>query len=98
MPSRLWCVLMILLWAVPLAASAEQAGGAAAAGESGSHEQHIQAAPGGGDMIILRPESQYVIHGSTDAGGHLHVGCARDGGAAQPSSATPPVSAWPGAR
>ncbi len=42
-------------------------------------EGKVEAAPGGGDMIILGPESRYVTHGSLDRQGRLKVGCGHDG-------------------
>lgn len=40
----------------------------------------VQAAPGGGDMLMLGPEFRYVTRGSLDRQGRLRVGCAHDGG------------------
>lgn len=45
-------------------------------GESSS--ETIQAGPGGGQMIILAPDRQYVIRARTSESGAVHLGCARE--------------------
>lgn len=39
----------------------------------------IEPAPGGGEMVILGPESRYVIHAWLDEQGKVAAGCRRDG-------------------
>ena len=38
----------------------------------------VQAAPGGGDMVILGPESRYVTRAWRDDGGRVQCGCTRE--------------------
>jgi len=40
-----------------------------------------QAAPGGGDMLVVGPELHHVTRGRVDADGHLSTDCRRDGAA-----------------
>jgi hypothetical protein len=41
--------------------------------------ERIEAAPGGGDMMTLAPNRQYVTRAQVDSRGHLSTQCGRDG-------------------
>jgi hypothetical protein len=41
--------------------------------------ERIEAAPGGGEMMTLAPDRQYVTRAQVDAHGHLSTQCSRDG-------------------
>lgn len=47
----------------------------------------VEPAPGGGEMIILGPEFQYVIRGRAEAGTKVRGTCAHDGRAAAAAEA-----------
>lgn len=51
--------------------------------EEEGKEAEVQAAPGGGDMLILGPEFRYITRGSLDGQGRVKVGCAHDGDAGE---------------
>jgi hypothetical protein len=53
--------------------------GIEAGGEAPGSAVDVKAAPGGGDMVILGPESRYVTRGAVDGRGRVKVGCERDG-------------------
>ena len=89
-------VLGLLVFLAGRTAFAEPLAAAPATTTAGSEQ--IQAAPGGGEMVILGPELTFVTRGSIGPNGDLHVGCARDPGSVESPSVQPPASAWPGAR
>jgi hypothetical protein len=51
---------------------------ASPAADAGSAEAVVQAAPGGGDMVVLGPESRYVTRAWRDHDGHMQCGCTRE--------------------
>jgi hypothetical protein len=74
---------LLLLGALLLGGRAQaEPGDASGEGtEHGSGAAVVEPAPGGGEMVILGPESLYVIHAWLDEQGKVGAGCRRDAAA-----------------
>ncbi len=79
--------LLLLILFTAGAASAQPATDGVGRDKAGATAPEVQAAPGGGEMVVLDPERQFVVRAWTDAGGRMRVGC----------SDQPPDAKTPGA-
>lgn len=84
-----YAVTAVLIGASPAGAQSAGAGPASVPAEIPAMRSALQTAPGGGDMVILGPESRYVTRAWRDGKGRVHAGCAREHGEAteQPDGA-----------
>ena len=80
MSIRMMVVAVALLAIATNDASAQlgDAGAAPASPEAAASRPVVQPAPGGGDMIVLGPESRYVTRAWRDDRGRVHGACRRD--------------------
>ena len=84
---------LVVVLGITIAASSPRGAGAAGDADSGTENAapaaEVVAAPGGGEMVILGPESRYVTRAWRDAAGRVRAGCARDTGKANEQSVAP---------
>jgi hypothetical protein len=77
--SRCALLVLALLLVLGAGAGAEETAPAPGGESLGARSGPVvRAAPGGGEMIFLGADAQYVIRGQVTRDGDLEVGCTRD--------------------
>lgn len=73
-----FAVAVIIIGASRVGAQSADVGPPPPVADAPGSESMVQAAPGGGDMVVLGPETRYVTRAWRDGTGRVQSGCTRE--------------------